>query len=409
MNRFAFMLALLGLAALPVRAEWTAIGPDGGRLQALAADPSHDSTLYALCLEDVLFPRLFRTTDAGQNWSNIARMPDSLLTSIAVDPHDARVIYACGRESRICRSTDSGFTWNRIELSGFASMVMPDPLVRGRVFVAGYCRFSTMQPVVFISDDFGQNWQMLSVDSAEGHAMCGDVDPNNAGVIYVGGTNARLYRSTDAGRSWQLCNSTLPPTATVQTISVNHANPSLLLAATTGGLYRSTDVGASWALVQTETQAWKAGFSPVDAAVAYAIGYDFVARFCVSTDGGVSWTTPPPGTYVGRTDGLLVGPGPTDAAWLYTNGGARRTLDRGAHWSWVNSGMKIARVLALTNAPQDSSWLFLSTSDNGIYRSRSGGSDWDRCAEFTGCGNIGAISAGPGGPSGVVYALEGSG
>jgi photosystem II stability/assembly factor-like uncharacterized protein len=408
MKRLLSALAVVALAS-PARADWVPTGPDGGRLQALAIDPSGPATLYALALEDVASPRLYGTTDRGASWSCITRLPDSCLTSMAVDPHDRDIVYACGRDSRICRSTDGGSTWSRVSLSGYAAMVIPDPLVPGRVFVAGYCRSGAMRPVLFVSTDFGVSWEAKRADTLEGHAMCCDLDLHHPGTVYFAGTNGRLYRTTDAGGAWEARNSGLPPTSTVQTVSVNHANPAMLLAATTAGLYRTTDAGMSWSLVQAETRSWKAEFSPADPALAYAIGYDFFAQLHVSTDSGLTWTTPSPGTYVNRTDGLHADPARAEAAWLYTNGGVKRTEDCGAHWSWTNRGMAVARVSAMSAATWDPARVYLATSDNGVFRSSSGGDSWDRCAEFAGCGNIRSISIAPEGNAGILYALEGSG
>ncbi|MBN2464674.1 hypothetical protein JXD38_03490, partial [candidate division WOR-3 bacterium] len=52
-------------------ADWIAIGPDGGNIMALALDPQHPATLYALPYEYPGVPRVFKTTTGGSAWTNV--------------------------------------------------------------------------------------------------------------------------------------------------------------------------------------------------------------------------------------------------------------------------------------------------------------------------------------------------
>jgi hypothetical protein len=59
-----FALALAALASISF-AEWVAIGPDGGIVNALALDAQNPATLYALPYEYPDNPRVFKTTTGG--------------------------------------------------------------------------------------------------------------------------------------------------------------------------------------------------------------------------------------------------------------------------------------------------------------------------------------------------------
>jgi hypothetical protein len=73
----------------------TAFNSGAFDVSSLAVDP-HDvtgRTVYAT-IRGFHVPHVYRSTDAGANWTNISRnLPDSPANSIAVDPNDANTIY----------------------------------------------------------------------------------------------------------------------------------------------------------------------------------------------------------------------------------------------------------------------------------------------------------------------------
>ena len=57
-------------------------------------------------------------------------------------------------------------------------------------------------------------------------------------------------------------------------------------------------------------------------------------------------------------------------------GGLFRSHDAGANWSPINPGIYVSGALALAVSPRDPNHLLLAT-DNGVWRSRNGGRDWE--------------------------------
>ncbi len=109
---------------------------------------------------------------------------------------------------------------------------------------------------IFKSTDRGESWS----ESDEGfphesptaiHDLA--VDPKNTNIIYAATTRHEatqgvgVYKSADAGQSWQAINSGLSGEAlSTNAVIINPQTSSQLVVATFGGLYRSDNAGASW-------------------------------------------------------------------------------------------------------------------------------------------------------------------
>ena len=85
------VLAASGIAS---GAVWTANGPNGGRVNAIAVDPSTPTTVYA----GTDSGGFFKSLDSGTTWTPISAGVDALasptMTGIAVDPATPARVYA---------------------------------------------------------------------------------------------------------------------------------------------------------------------------------------------------------------------------------------------------------------------------------------------------------------------------
>lgn len=124
-----------------------------------------------------------------------------------------------------------------------------------------YAGFSTGG--VFKSFDAGNTWQPIFDEQAV--LTVGDIaiDPNNTDVIYVGTGEANgghnnfpgggVFKSTDAGSTWDFLG--LEGTTSIGRIVINPQNSNILYLASVGsyfapnperGIYKSTDAGLTW-------------------------------------------------------------------------------------------------------------------------------------------------------------------
>ena len=200
------------------------------------------------------------------------------------------------------------------------------------------------------------------------------VAPSNANIVYAGtgeadirsqiGFGDGIYKSTDAGRTWQ--NIGLKETRQIACIRVDPRDPNLVYVAALGhvygpnperGVYRSRDGGATWQKVLDkgpDIGAVDLAFDPADTRTIYATVWN--ARRTV-------WSQYAP----------IEGPG----------SGLYKSTDGGDHWTqlaghglpesqWGRAGVAVAadgkRVYALVDAQ----------GAGGVYRSDDAGANWTR-------------------------------
>ncbi len=106
--------------------------------------------------------------------------------------------------------------------------------------------------------------------------------------------NQQLYRSTDAGQSWQLLGQGLPDQrVNTLAISPNYPADRTLLAGLAGGLYRSTDGGDTWTPATrglTDLYITGLAFSPTFTRDQTLFAASATGGLHRSTDGGSTWT-----------------------------------------------------------------------------------------------------------------------
>src|SRR5271168_3039569 len=141
-----FMAATLCVwLAAPARVSaqvWRPMGPPGGDVISLVSAPSQPSRLYLGTVDG----HIFSSADEGRSWALVGRpgtRADLVVQSLAVDPRDARVVYAAGwtldpaAGGGVFRSSDGGRTWQGAGLAGHAVRAValapsaPDRLVAG--------------------------------------------------------------------------------------------------------------------------------------------------------------------------------------------------------------------------------------------------------------------------------------
>src|SRR5262249_8667513 len=171
------------------------------------------------------------------------------ITQILFDPVDASRVWAGVEIDGAWVSRDGGVTWSRHteglksdDVHGFA--VAPD---------SARTMFATTNAGLHTSTDGGKTWTFMAIDSDWQYTrsiLSKSSDPdvmlltNGNGAP---GTTGRLYRSSNAGRSWK--DVALPGSveSSVYFLATHPSDPDLIFAAATlGQLYRSQDGGKSW-------------------------------------------------------------------------------------------------------------------------------------------------------------------
>src|SRR5438093_2141363 len=100
------LVSLAGFQAAEAGVDvWTANGPEGGSVSALAIDPQTPTTLYA----GTRFDGVFKSTDGGGTWSasNTGLPQGRSVDALAIDPQTPTTLYV-GTFGGVFKSTDSG-------------------------------------------------------------------------------------------------------------------------------------------------------------------------------------------------------------------------------------------------------------------------------------------------------------
>lgn len=211
-----------------------------------------------------------RDLPSAPTWSFPPRPWTSHVRWIAPDPVQARRLFVGIELGGIMRSDDGGETWHdRVPGSQYdAHTIRTHPLAAGRLYEAaggGYAE----------SLDAGHSWRHVDTGLTRRYVWGLAVDPGDPEVMLVSASpgpreahnpataEAAMYRRAGTD-SWQEITAGLPePSGTrAYLLSANEAEPGVFYAMTReADLYRSDDAGVTW---ERQEIAWPAGYRAPD-------------------------------------------------------------------------------------------------------------------------------------------------
>lgn len=366
---------------------WRYIGPVGNRVTAVAGVVGDPLTYYVGSASG----GIFKTADAGATWEPIFDgEPVASIGAIMVDPTDPNVVWAGTGESNIrsnislgagiYRSTDAGRNWTLMGLdrTGRIARIAVDPRDPDVVHVCALGRAYGPQQDrgVYRSTDGGESWERtLFVDEDTG---CGDLamDPNNPRILFAGmwqieihtwgrtsgGPGSGIFRSVDGGATWvRLSGNGLPdqevgriglaiaPSRSERiyaTIETGTGEPWKGEPTSPGTLWRSDDGGDLWRMVNTDHNVTGrphyysfVAVAPDDENTAYFLTASFswsldggetlvTRRGYPATAGGHNLQTPPLGDF----HDMWIDPADGNRMIVGNDGGAGISVNRGRTW-----------------------------------------------------------------------------
>jgi len=290
---FSSILGLALLTAAPLQAgvnRWTAIGPYGGEVTALAFSANGHTVLAGTETLGV-----FRSTNSGRTWTPANSGLSGEVVDLAASPGAPGWVYAT-TSSGVFRSDDAGLHWTAV--AGLPSM-------NGRVS-AGLVATEPTQPAAV--------WVALSQG---------------------------LYRSTNRGDRWRYAGRGLK--GVLHDVAAHPTTAGVVFAATDKGLFRSTDSGGHWSPSGLRgREVSRVVFDPVQPRHLYAVILEegtqnmVIGEIFVSDDGGASWKEGSRQPSLYGSFELVADPARAGTAWLSaTQGSTFKTRDGGQHWQDV--------------------------------------------------------------------------
>ena len=249
------------------------------RVWHLEPSLSDPDTVYA-GVEDAA---LFRSTDGGQNWAELAGLrghgtgpqwqPGAgglCLHTIIQDPVASERMFVAISSAGAFRTDDGGKTWKPIN-RGLTSQYIPDPNAEVGHCVHRIAQHRARPKVLFMqkhwdvlrSDDAGDSWREVSGDLPSDFGFVIDVHAHEPETIYVVPIKSdsehfppdgklRVYRSRTGGNEWEALTKGLPQSDCYVNVlrdamAVDSLDKCGVYFGTTGGqVYASADAGDTW-------------------------------------------------------------------------------------------------------------------------------------------------------------------
>jgi len=373
------------------------VGPyRGGRVTAVAGVESQPSVFYM----GATGGGVWKTNNFGISWNNVSDgfFKTGSIGSIRVAPSDPDIVYvgtgSDGIRSNVIigkgmyRSDDAGETWEflGLEKAGQIGAVAIHPDNPDICYAAAIGNPFGPNPErgIYRTNDGGKTWdKILYVSDSTG--ICDiELHPINPDIVYAsawtvrrkpwtirsGSTEGGIYRSTDAGESWEKLVKDLPSGLVGKSdLAVCKAAPDnlyILIEAENeqGGLYFSDDRGDNFTILSKEKYLLDRPFYytniDVDPTRPEIIHVNSTGYY-KSENKGESWIRR--STPHGDNHDMWINPSKPDIIIQSNDGGANITMDGGESWSGQDN-QPTAELYQVNVDDQFSYWLYAGQQDN---------------------------------------------
>ena len=317
---------------------------------------------------------IYKSTDGGENWTNMGLKESEHIAKILVDPTDSNTVYACvpgklwsdNDDRGLYKTTDGGKTWSKIlkgsNLSTGCSMISFDRS-NPKTIYAGLWDFRR------------KGWTFRS----------GGDGPNAP-------SGSGFFKSTDGGATWTSLDDKSAPGLPTKpwgriAVAVAQSKPDIVYAVIEAeppknGLYRSDDGGKTWqARDRSQAMIWRPFYfanlivDPKNPEKVYKPDGPLIA----SNDGGKSFSNIAGGAH-GDFHDVWIDPNNTDRLITGDDGGVWYSYDAGNRW-WKAENLPISQFYHVSvdmdrpyhvygGLQDNSSWVGDSQYPGGITNSR---------------------------------------
>lgn len=255
------------------------IGPavTSGRVVSFAVHPKDENIYYVGSASG----GVWKTVNAGTSWTPVFDNEGSYsIGTVVIDPNNPNVVWVGTGENNsqrsvsygdgVYRSDDGGKSWKNMGLkkSEHIARIVIDPKDSNIVYVAaqGPLWGPGGDRGLYKTTDGGKTWKAVLTISENTGVTDVVMDPRNPDVLLAaayqrrrhvftlinGGPESAIYKSTDAGATWNKLKSGLPKENLGRIgLALSPVNPDVVYATIEsidkkGGIFRSNDGGATW-------------------------------------------------------------------------------------------------------------------------------------------------------------------
>ena len=181
-----------------------------------------------------------KTTDGGATWTPSAEgLNATWIRAIAIDPQNTNTVYAAAHGYGAFKSTDAGASWVAVNNG------LTDPNVSALMWTASVpaVLYAGTETGLYRTEDAGGSWQAVPGLYGRVVALVGDrTSPSTLYAAMEPATGgAGVFKSTDAGETW----TDVGPYEQASSIAVSAASPSTVYAGTWRGVYTALSGAAT--------------------------------------------------------------------------------------------------------------------------------------------------------------------
>jgi photosystem II stability/assembly factor-like uncharacterized protein len=254
---------------------WRHVGlRSAGQIGRIRVHPANPDLVYAAVLGNVFGPSeergVYRSRNGGATWEKVLFVSGRTgAVDLAMNPVNPRVLYAAmwtverkpwtihsgSMEGGIFKSTDSGDTWTKLGAG------LPSGVMVGRIGVTispanpdrlwAVIEAGGEKAGVYRTDDAGRTWQRTTAQRELSHRAWYFnhivADPTDANVVYA--LNTFLFRSTDGGKTFAVINGAKNDN---HDLWINPRNPRAMVLGDDGGAAVSLTGASAWSTQQNQ-------------------------------------------------------------------------------------------------------------------------------------------------------------
>ncbi len=388
MRKLAVFVFVILATVLNAQERWKPLGPDGGDVRSLAADPQTPGRV----LLGTSAGQIYESLDNGASWSRFVHLGernDYVLDTIIFAPNQPKVVYVAAwsvenNGGDLFRSDDGGKSWSQMkEMKGKSIRAFAMAPSNEKTLVVGAL------DGVFRSNDGGEHWTRIS---PENNAEIRNIesiaiDPKNPDIVYAG-TWHLPWKTSDGGATWKNIKNGMIDDSDVFSIIVDPVNPSVVYVSACSGIYKSENGADQFRKIQgipaTARRTRVLMQDPAHTNVVYAGTTEGLWK---TTDSGHTWLRMT-GANIIVNDVLIDSGSPNHVLLATDRSGVLASNNSALSFVASNRGFAHRQVATLLVDKNDSQSIYAGIINDkefgGVFATHDGGSSWQQMSQGIG-------------------------